>query len=775
MKLYFLLVRRVPPVPSPVLVEAFDILTRRGFEVESGIAEEMVTRPDRLRPAHDLYILKSHTELSLSLAGVLNAHGARMLNPYECCVSTQNKIVASRRLRAAGVPTPQTWVTGDFELLEELVEDTPLLLKPYRGHRGAGIHVVADPSELAAIPNTGDPMLVQEHLSGTGEDLKVYVVGDQVFAVRKQFSEESFAVPGQPATVSAELREIALRCGEALGLGLYGLDVIESPRGPVVVDLNYFPGYKGVPDIAPLIADYIEGYALGRYALALPDLSPPVSQERLPPTASPRRAPVLRRRPRPEAGSERPRPRRPVKERLGNVNPSLVAIVAEGLLSRLAFGLITFALPLYAYKELGLGLTAVGFLASFNLMVAVALKPLMGSLADRFGLKPGLQAAIGLRGVVSLLLAFAAAPWQLFAIRGLHGVSISLRDPSVNALIAEHGGKKAIASSFAWYQTAKSIGGAAGKVLAGLLLGLTASNFSLVFLVACVISVLPLFVVARFLREPEHADVEQAGDFGRVETTEDDEAVAAARNYASSATAGRLDGVSRAGAGQDRPPIIRFMGLGFLISGTAYMLANLFPIFAVEYAGLTEAEAGLIYGLCSLMALTGPLFGWLSDNVSRRLVLSLRSAANVLSSVIYLVAPSFAGVAAGRGLDDAGKAAFRPAWGALMAHVSSYDRRRRARAMGYMSSGEDAGEIAGPILASFLWSVWGVAALLGVRIALAVATELYTVALTGSLRRLDSRVRGPTPAEQPARSRRAADTPVPAGSASGRSSVGADG
>jgi ribosomal protein S6--L-glutamate ligase len=261
MRLYFLLVRRVPPVPSPVLVEVFDILARRGFEVEAGIAEEMVTRPGDLGPEHDLYLLKSHTELSLSLAGVLHAQGARMLNPYECCTSTQNKIVAARRLRWAGVPTPRSWVTGDFDLLEQLVRDGPLIVKPYRGHRGAGIHIVHDRAGLAALPRTGEPLLVQEHLPGTGEDLKVYVVGDQVFAVRKPFSETSFTVPGRPVRVDAEVRELALRAGRALGLGLYGLDVIESPSGPVVVDANYFPGYKGVPDAGRLIGEYIDQHA----------------------------------------------------------------------------------------------------------------------------------------------------------------------------------------------------------------------------------------------------------------------------------------------------------------------------------------------------------------------------------------------------------------------------------------------------------------------------------------------------------------------------------
>ena len=279
MKLFFILVRRVPPVPSPVLVEVFDILIRQGFEIETGIAEEMVTQPDRLTVEHDLYLLKSHTDLSLSLAGILHDQGAQLLNPYPCCTITQDKIVASRRLRAAGVPIPDAWVTGDLALLLPIVEEKSLIIKPYRGHRGAGIHIVHHPNELAKIPTPDSPMIVQEYIPGRGEDLKVYVVGDQVFALHKPFSSDSFARPGQPCPVSNEVREIAQRCGKAFGLGLYGLDLIEGPNGPVVVDLNYFPGYKGVPNIAPLIADYIEGYARQRYRLSLPEMASPVEEK----------------------------------------------------------------------------------------------------------------------------------------------------------------------------------------------------------------------------------------------------------------------------------------------------------------------------------------------------------------------------------------------------------------------------------------------------------------------------------------------------------------
>ena len=101
------------------------------------------------------------------------------------------------------------------------------------------------PPDLAALPQLQGPVVVQDCVAGTGEDLKVYVVGDQVFDGSQAVLRTSFSVPGRPAAVRPEVEEIALRGGEACGLGLFGLDMIESPGGPAVVDVNYFPGYKG--------------------------------------------------------------------------------------------------------------------------------------------------------------------------------------------------------------------------------------------------------------------------------------------------------------------------------------------------------------------------------------------------------------------------------------------------------------------------------------------------------------------------------------------------
>ena len=251
------------------MLEVFRILIQRGFEVEAGICEEILLRPDRIRAAHDLYVLKS-SELSFCVGGMLHVQGARLLNPYPSCLAVQNKVVTCWLLRDAGIPTPDSWATIDLELARSLVQERPVIIKPYLGNRGTGISIVRRPDDLDVVPMPKCPVIVQEYVEGGGEDLKLYVVGEEVFATRRRFGE--FSLTGPPCSASEELRELGRRCGQALGLGLYGVDVIEGPHGPVVVDVNQFPSYTGIPDVERLIASYIEGYAHGDHTLEPPAL-----------------------------------------------------------------------------------------------------------------------------------------------------------------------------------------------------------------------------------------------------------------------------------------------------------------------------------------------------------------------------------------------------------------------------------------------------------------------------------------------------------------------
>lgn len=386
-------------------------------------------------------------------------------------------------------------------------------------------------------------------------------------------------------------------------------------------------------------------------------------------------------------------------------SPELLALIGEGFLSRLSFGLVSFALPLYAH-HIGMSMTAIGVLFSVNAVAEVSLKPFMSRFADRFGFKRSLGLAIGSRSVLALLLAFSDAPWQLYAIRLLHGMIESLRDPSINSMLAERGGEKSVASAFSWYWTARYTAGAIGKTAAGLLLAWTAANYKFVFLCAFALSVLPLYVVLRYTREQVHERLPEKAVFGP----------------------GQEPDAVRPAA--PKVPIVTFAGFGFLITSTSSMLNSLFPLLATQYAGLTEAQTGLIFGVSTaLMMVSGPVFGWLSDNVSRKLVLLIRSAANTLSSLLYLFFPALAGVAAGKVVDDMGKAAFRPAWGALMARISGTDRSRRAQTIGTMTIGENLGETLGPMLGGFLWTTYGVAFMLIARAVLALTAEFYAIFL----------------------------------------------
>ena len=271
-----------------------------------------------------------------------------------------------------------------------------------------------------------------------------------------------------------------------------------------------------------------------------------------------------------------------------------------------------------------------------------------------------------------------------------------------------------MASAFAWYQTGRQIAGSVSKALAGVLLAATASSYPLVFFLAFVLSVMPIVIVALFVTEPDDAG-----------------SLAPERDRPSPAQ-------TPAVVVRQKTSVLPFVGFGFLVAGTAEMLSGLFPVIATEYAHLSKAQAGIIYTVSTLAAIcSGPVFGWLADKVSGKLVLLVRSVANILSSVLYLIMPTYTGIALARTTDDVGKAAFRPAWGALMARISATDKNHRARIMSWLSMGEDAGGVAAPVLAGLLWSVWGIAALMTARIALAIVTEIYAFsiergALTGN-------------------------------------------
>ena len=211
-----------------------------------------------VRVEHDLYVLKKTSRLALSIAGALHAQGAVIVNPYPVSVALRDKIITSRILQSAGVPTPDTYVASRPERLESLLDGGPLVVKPYQGSDGFGIRVVRSVAELAAVPAGKDPVFAQRYHPPQGRDRKMYVIGGRVFGVKKVFPARTDAEKhGEPFTPTAELREIVVRCGQAFGIDLYSIDIIESKGKPYVVDMCSIPGCRGVPDGPSHLASYL--------------------------------------------------------------------------------------------------------------------------------------------------------------------------------------------------------------------------------------------------------------------------------------------------------------------------------------------------------------------------------------------------------------------------------------------------------------------------------------------------------------------------------------
>jgi ribosomal protein S6--L-glutamate ligase len=256
---------RLGPLPDEILL----LLRGQGHEVLCYFGEDKLTNLDEWPPPADLFILKGHDALCQSLAGLAAARGGLLLNPHQSCIQAENKILATARLRAAGLPAPESWVTTGSLNLNKLASRKSLIVKPHIGGMGrsAHAHKISYPADVNSIDLGSDTFVTQEFIAGPGADLKVYVVGDRVFGIRKPSTGLSFNIPGIRCELTTELVELAGRVGDVLGLGLFGMDVIESPAGPVVVDVNYFPSYAGIEEAPMAIADYIIEYGRGAYRL----------------------------------------------------------------------------------------------------------------------------------------------------------------------------------------------------------------------------------------------------------------------------------------------------------------------------------------------------------------------------------------------------------------------------------------------------------------------------------------------------------------------------
>jgi ribosomal protein S6--L-glutamate ligase len=251
-------------------VRLLDVRTLTGVEA---IAEE------EKHPLADLYLLKSHSPQALDLAHTLEEKGALVVNSWASSVACQDRVLMAQRMREANLPWPYTWssttlgsMLTDHNFLTNL--PFPLIIKSYYSHRGDLVDKVHSIEQLEALgPEwSEEPVVLQEFAAGDGWDIKLWVIDQQIFAARRRTPLEASAskedFPIAPGELPGEWAHIALEIGRVFNMMLYGVDLLITERGPMIVDVNSFPGFRGVPGADSALVNLVEHIAQERKAKA---------------------------------------------------------------------------------------------------------------------------------------------------------------------------------------------------------------------------------------------------------------------------------------------------------------------------------------------------------------------------------------------------------------------------------------------------------------------------------------------------------------------------
>jgi ribosomal protein S6--L-glutamate ligase len=251
-------------------VRLFDVRTLTGAEA---IAQEETAD----QPAADIYLLKSHAPQALEVAHHLEQKGALVVNSWASSMACQDRVAMAQRMNDAHLPWPHTW---SFPSLDNLLAQPeflatlafPLIIKSYYSHRGDLVDKVRSLDDLHNLAEQwgSEPIVLQEFATGDGWDIKLWVIDRQIFAARRRTPLDANAPKEDHPISAAELPEewahITLEIGRAFQLRLYGVDLLMTAHGPMIVDVNSFPGFRGVPGADSALAALVERLLAERQA-----------------------------------------------------------------------------------------------------------------------------------------------------------------------------------------------------------------------------------------------------------------------------------------------------------------------------------------------------------------------------------------------------------------------------------------------------------------------------------------------------------------------------
>ena len=203
----------------------------------------------------------SITRRGVSVVRAFERMGVIVLNEGDGIQSSRDKLLASQKMNEGGVPIPITAQVGTWQDTRRAVSrvgGTPCVIKTNEGTHGSGVFLAHTEQQARQLVyqmlERGLRPLVQEYISEShGQDIRAFVVGGKVVASMRRKAKgnefrSNFHLGGEveKLTISDEYAEIACKAAEILGLEIAGVDMLESDRGPLVLEVNSSPGLEGI-------------------------------------------------------------------------------------------------------------------------------------------------------------------------------------------------------------------------------------------------------------------------------------------------------------------------------------------------------------------------------------------------------------------------------------------------------------------------------------------------------------------------------------------------
>ncbi len=260
MRFCFIIEEQYRNEPMPMLIA--DQLHQWGHTIDELEPQAMVTNlSDLTSNGYDAYVLKTVSDgPGLIILEAAEAAGILTINNSRSIRLVRDKAVAATFAHARGLPIPTTYFVSHQRLLKQIPpEEYPLVVKPNNGSSCRGIYRIASQADLVTLEIAEEKesyFLAQRYVENTGYDIKLYVTGKEVYAVAKKSPLHGEVQEG-PIPLTPKLRKLALDVGKLFGLDIFGLDVVETPQGLALLDINDFPSFGLVPRAVERVAEYV--------------------------------------------------------------------------------------------------------------------------------------------------------------------------------------------------------------------------------------------------------------------------------------------------------------------------------------------------------------------------------------------------------------------------------------------------------------------------------------------------------------------------------------